>query len=244
MSDLNNKYQNFITLLEKNIKNEEQLNIMKRELTEIMVNFVDNIDRIMTLEKKQSEIEKNIKNLQVQVDNIEQDFYISDEYDDEYIGDQMHDNDYEFEITCPYCKESFVADNSFKFIKQIKCPNCKKTVELNWDSEKSCHDNCTNCQEHCYKSEDNGQEEMENIEMSIAEENEEYNSTDLNKDKSDTKQNTKKNKASNLEESDVKKLDEKKINSEKLKTNNKNNTQKNNKNSSNSENNVENEDDM
>ena len=46
----------------------------------------------------------------------------------------MHDNDYEFEITCPYCNYDFIADNSYINKVQIPCPKCKRIIDLDWSS--------------------------------------------------------------------------------------------------------------
>lgn len=167
MSELNKKYQNYMSLLEKTIKDSDQLNLLKSELTELMITFVDVMDRVITVEERQTRIEEILENVQRQIDNIEEDFYVEDE-DDEYSnGDQMHDNDYEFEIICPYCGNGFVADNSFKYIKEIKCPECKEVIELDWNGEDSCYEDCSKCKSHCYNESSDVKDEMKIAEDSI-----------------------------------------------------------------------------
>ena len=105
MSDLNNKYKNIINEIEEKIKNPEELEFVKGKFTELSVFFVDIIDkltsitdaRLSEIEENQREIDNRILKVQNIVKNIENDIYSDDE-------------NYEFEIICPYCNYQFIAD--------------------------------------------------------------------------------------------------------------------------------------
>ena len=70
---------------------------------------------------------------------------------DHCIGDQMHDNDYEFEILCPYCNHEFVIGKDTNLENEIECPNCHNIIELDW--EEYCDGECNDCANHCYTEE-------------------------------------------------------------------------------------------
>ena len=105
MSDLNNKYKNIINEIEEKIKNPEELEFVKGKFTELSVFFIDIIDkltsmtdaRLSEIEENQREIDNRILKVQNIVNNIEDDIYSDDE-------------NYEFEIICPYCNYQFIAD--------------------------------------------------------------------------------------------------------------------------------------
>lgn len=136
MSDFNKKYQEIITELEKNIKDTNELNLIKGKLSELVIFLTDRISKSVDMESNIGKIDRNLKRLQRRIYDIENDIYMdSDEFSDdlEEMGyDQMHDNDYEFEITCPYCDYEFITDNSYKNQVAIRCPKCNKVIELDW----------------------------------------------------------------------------------------------------------------
>ena len=58
----------------------------------------------------------------------------------------VEDNDYEFDITCPYCDSEFVIDLSDGTKNKVICPECNKTIELDWNEESNgCSHNCGGC---------------------------------------------------------------------------------------------------
>ena len=86
-----------------------------------------------------------------------------DEEDDIPISDprRKYEPDYEFEITCPYCDYSFIADESYENKKQVTCPKCKKTIELDWSNtqENDEEDEENNDDDFTYKSEESEEPE-------------------------------------------------------------------------------------
>lgn len=144
MSDLKGKYKKILEDLENNIKNPEDLVYAKEKFMELTLIFMDIIDRLTLLtdarikemEERQEEINNRINNVQSAIDEIEGDIYEDDE-------------NYEFEIVCPYCNYEFTTDIADEEKEEIKCPNCNNIIELDWNGEEeySCLGDCSHCHE-------------------------------------------------------------------------------------------------
>lgn len=153
MSDINGKYKQIMEELEGNIKNPEQLNFVKEKFSELSMLFIDMLDRVTRLtdnkiqevETRQEEILNRLNSVQSVVDEIESDIYEDDE-------------NYEFEIVCPYCNYEFTADIEDEDKDEIVCPECHNTIELDWnpDEEMECLGSCSQCASHCSVAEDEG----------------------------------------------------------------------------------------
>lgn len=151
MSDINGKYKQIMEDLEGNIKDPEQLNFVKDKFSEISMLFIDMLDRVTKLtdnkiqeiETKQEDILNRLNSVQSIVDEIESDIYEDDE-------------NYEFEIVCPYCNHEFGADIESENKDEIVCPECHNTIELDWnsDEEMECLGSCSHCASHCGVAED------------------------------------------------------------------------------------------
>ena len=139
MADLNKMYRDLINDLEKNIKDENELKNIKEKIFDIMTYFLDSSKSIINIKDKQEKLDKNIKRIQKRIERIEEDIYIEDDDEEEYEGDRMHDNDYEFEIRCPYCDEDFIISNESKSSSEIECPHCHNVIELDWDEDEECN---------------------------------------------------------------------------------------------------------
>ena len=170
MSDFNKKYQEIITELEKNVKNTSELNLIKSKLSELVIYLTDMVSKSVEMEDNVGKMDRNIKRLQRRINDIENDIYMDSEVfsdDLEEMGyDQMHDNDYEFEITCPYCDYEFITDNSYKNQVAIRCPKCNKVIELDWSTE----DNNDSSDEFYYDEDEESAEKA----SKISEDNEEF----------------------------------------------------------------------
>lgn len=141
MSDFEKEYQKIINELEKEIANKKDLEIAKAKLYDIYKYVVTSDRGINELVENQEKMKIDIDKLKKAVSNIEEDIYedleddrYDEEYEHSYQEDKMHDNDYEFEITCPYCNYDFIADNSYINKVQIPCPKCKRIIDLDWSS--------------------------------------------------------------------------------------------------------------
>ncbi len=169
MSDINGKYKQIMEELEGNIKNPEQLNFVKDKFSELSMLFIDMLDRVTRLtdnkiqevETRQEEILNRLNSIQSVVDEIESDIYEDDE-------------NYEFEIVCPYCNYEFLADIEDEDKDEIVCPECHNTIELDWnpDEEIECSGSCSHCASHCdavaedeeeYHLEENNNEDEEDM---------------------------------------------------------------------------------
>ena len=98
---------------------------------------------IKEMEKAQSAIEHKISNIETIVDNIEGDIYEDDEQDE----------DYEFEVVCPYCNYEFSVDMDNIEKDEIECPECHNVIELDWNEE-HCSGSCSHCMENCVQEDD------------------------------------------------------------------------------------------
>lgn len=159
--------------LEKEISNKSDLKIAKSKLNKLYKcmskNLSNNEETIIELVKNQRKMKKDIEDLKYTFLNLEEEF--EDSFDDldeddeeESIKDfqgpfEENDSEYEFEITCPYCKYSFIADRSFENEEQVTCPKCKKIIDLDWSTTDD--DNESNIDEYEYPIDEKN--ELENI---------------------------------------------------------------------------------
>ena len=142
MSDIKGKYKKILDDLENNIKDPEDLLYAKEKFMELTMIFMDIVDRLTALtdarikevEEKQEEINNRINNVQTIIDEIEGDIYDSND-------------EYEFEIVCPYCNYEFTTDIADEEKDEIKCPECNNIIELDWngDEEYACSGDCSHC---------------------------------------------------------------------------------------------------
>lgn len=169
MADLSKNYNKILSDLQERIKDPKEFEYTKGKISELIVMFMDTIEKLVDSNEHQLKIEKKVNELQKSMKRIEQDIYIDeDEVDDkendeddcdcecgdecEFCSDKMHDNDYEFEIACPYCGHEFVTGKDANLKDEIECPNCHNIIELDWDDY--CDGECGNCGSHCYEEDD------------------------------------------------------------------------------------------
>lgn len=190
MADLNKNYKKIISEIEEGIKDTAERELVKIKVSELAVMFMDTVEKLVESSEKQVRIEKKINNLQKSIKRIEEDLYImeeDDEEDDEQCecsccGDKMHDNDYEFEILCPYCNHEFVTGKDADLEEEIECPNCHNIIELDW--EEYCDGECNECLNHCYSDED---------ELSVKEDEDDQNYKHTNSKKEENKKDKNEN---------------------------------------------------
>lgn len=160
MSELSNKYQQIMKELRTNIKDEQEKEFVMSKFQELSMMFMDVIDRLTYLtdlrvkeiEEQQKEIDKRMVKIQKAVDGIESDIYEDDE-------------NYEFEIVCPYCNHEFVTDINSDVNTEVECPECHNMIELDWngEEEEECSHHCSDCHYDCVAEddEDSSYDEME-----------------------------------------------------------------------------------
>ena len=93
MESIKNEYKSFLDDIEKNIKNKEDLEYIKKRLSsfvDVIVEKVDDIanyrkEEIEQLEERQNEIEEKMSKMQGIIDNIEKDIYAEEGFDFEIV---------------------------------------------------------------------------------------------------------------------------------------------------------------
>ena len=128
MAEFSEKYSKIIKYIEKSISDEKEREIVLKKVSELSFMYMDVIDRISNvnseriddIEKHQDKLDKKIGKVKDTVDLIKKDIY--------------EDEDYDFEIVCPYCNHEFVADIEDELKEEIECPECHNKIELDWDA--------------------------------------------------------------------------------------------------------------
>ncbi len=146
MAELSKRFQEIMNDIQKNIKDEKELEYVNKKITELSMLYVESMeqmasilkDKIENVEKSQKSIEAKLNTMQSSITGIENDIY---------------EEGYDFEIICPYCNTEFVADIESK--NEIKCPECQNTIELDWtggEEQNQCSGHCTSCNSRCGSS--------------------------------------------------------------------------------------------
>ena len=138
MAEFSEKYSKIIKDIEKSISDEKEREIVLKKVSELSFMYMDVIDRISNvnsermddIEKHQDKLDEKIGKVKDTVDLIKKDIY--------------EDEDYDFEIVCPYCNHEFVADVDDELKEEIECPECHNIIELDWDEE-GCGGCCSSC---------------------------------------------------------------------------------------------------
>lgn len=143
MGNIKNEYKSFLDDIEKNIKNKDDLEYIKKRFASFLDVILDQMDYIIEykkeeieqLEKTQNEMQQKVSKMQEVLNNIEKDIY--------------SDEGFDFEIVCPYCNNEFIIDVD-ENKAEIECPECKNIIELDWsgdvdDEPDGCQGNCHGC---------------------------------------------------------------------------------------------------
>ena len=155
MSKLSEEYLKIIKAIEEHISDKEERKYVIKKMSELSSLYIDIIDRVTdvnskrmeNLEKHQEEIDSKLSKVKNTVDLIKKDIY--------------EDDDYDFEIVCPYCNHEFVADIEDELKEEIRCPECHNIIELDWDEddeEEGCSGCCSSCHGHDECEEDDEDE--------------------------------------------------------------------------------------
>ena len=146
MTEISKRFEKIINDIENNITDEKQLEFINKKIIEVSMLHLEVIDeltdviknKISNIEKTQNSIENKLNKMQNSISGIENDIY---------------DEGFEFEIICPYCNTTFVADVESK--TDIKCPECNNTIELDWNGGEEfnkCSGHCSACNSRCGES--------------------------------------------------------------------------------------------
>ena len=145
------EYKIFMKDVEKNFKNKEDLEYLKKRVSKLMdkvLHELDNIefklnekeDKIKDIIDKQNEMDAKVNKMQKVLNNIESDIYVDEGFD--------------FEIVCPYCNNDFIIDID-ENNTEVTCPECKNIIELDWSGNPEeteididnygCNGGCSQC---------------------------------------------------------------------------------------------------
>ena len=167
MSNLNDEYEKIISKIESSITDEKELQTVKDEIAKLTILFINTVDKVVeyseeklnNVEIKYEDLEEKMNILQNKMSKIEKDIY-------------EEDDDFEFDVICPYCNHQFVTDIDLELNSEIKCPECKNIIELDWNEDdcedESCKGNCKKCEE-CSKNEEDftNLQELKEIEIDV-----------------------------------------------------------------------------
>ena len=127
MSKLDETYRKIIETLEKNIKDEAELNNAKEQIDNIVKDVIENYDNIFNkydekidyLEKFQNESERRIDDLERRI---------------KYFEKLLEMEDYDIFVTCPYCGFEFQTEYD-ENIEEIPCPECGRLIDIDWSDD-------------------------------------------------------------------------------------------------------------
>ena len=149
---LSSEFKNVIKILEENIKDQEELELVKVQIFNLYNSFFEEISkledlansRIAEISQMQASMDEKLKGIEKEVKNISVDIY----------GEEENEaGEYDFTITCPYCNNEFTVEVD-ELGNEITCPECNNLIELDWGHE--CDDgDCGSCgHHHCHYDED------------------------------------------------------------------------------------------
>lgn len=117
---LGNKFKEVIANLEKHLKNKDDLDYAKKQITELTMSYLNELEKIeQNYDFKISRCTERIDELENAVEKI------NEENSYEEIDVEP--------ITCPYCNSKFLIEYDNKQ-KEIKCPDCKNIIVLDWEN--------------------------------------------------------------------------------------------------------------
>jgi len=129
VSKLDETYRKIIETLEKNVKDEKELDEARKNLDDLVKDVIANYDSLF--QNYDDEI-KNLKQNQIEskkkIDDLENRI--------RYFEKLMEMEDYDVFVTCPYCGLEFQTEYDEEIV-EIPCPECGRLIEIDWsDDEK------------------------------------------------------------------------------------------------------------
>lgn len=116
---LGKKFKETILNLEKRIKDKEELEFVKKQITELTMSYLNE------LEKLEQNYDLKVSHCTERIDDLEKSL--------SELKEGLTSEDIDVEpITCPYCNSKFLIEFDNKQ-KEIKCPDCKNIIELDWE---------------------------------------------------------------------------------------------------------------
>ncbi len=160
MSDLQKELKKIISDLEENLKNPEDLEYVKTKIYSIYTIFMDEFEKLE--EKCNSKMEDimirckvlddRMNEIEGSIQKIESDIYIKE------------NEEYDFDVICPYCDAEFSVDFSEGPKDSVICPECDNEIELDWNDEhdhEGCSGHCHDCGGECdHDHEEDNEDDM------------------------------------------------------------------------------------
>ena len=129
MANLKKRFKEILDDIEKNIKNKDDLEYIKSQIYNVSILFLDELDKLAEFNfnklsvmlDREKELYKKVSKMEKIISNLEKEVFSSTEGD--------------FEIVCPYCNAEFVENLEDNTDREIKCPECGNTIELDWNED-------------------------------------------------------------------------------------------------------------
>ena len=113
------KYNEILKNLESHLFNLKDLDYIKKQITELTMIYIDEIDKKNNINsKKFKNIEKRLLEIENKVELLE-----TEEFDEIEIEGEK--------INCPYCDYNFSVEYDVSN-QEINCPNCDNLIVLDW----------------------------------------------------------------------------------------------------------------
>ncbi len=131
MSKLQEDFNAIIAKIEERITDEEELNFIKQQIADISMLYINELNKVIDISERrvnqvvenQRVLEKKQLELETALSNMEKEIFVNEE-------------DFNFEIICPYCNHEFVSDIGTD-VHEVQCPECHNTIELDWNQEET-----------------------------------------------------------------------------------------------------------
>lgn len=161
MSNLQAEFNKIMARIEERFTNQEDLNFVKQQILDVSMLYMNELDKVMDLsERRVNQVVENQKILEKKQAQIEEAMNKMEK--ELFVGEE----EYDFEIICPYCNHEFVSEIGSD-IKEVECPECHNSIELDWndDEESDCGGHCSSCAGCAHDEENDKQEENEDDDM-------------------------------------------------------------------------------
>lgn len=119
---LKDKFKEVIKSLEGNLESKKDLMYVKNLIADLTMEYLEDIENLQSLYKQKIAVfENRLTGLENEMQRLDNEIFQEDVDDDTDLEP----------IQCPYCNTNFFIefDNTKK---EIKCPDCKNIIELDW----------------------------------------------------------------------------------------------------------------
>lgn len=155
MEELQKKIRTIINEVEEKLSNKEDIEFAKTKILELYEAFSDELenlsnkwnDKVDVITAKYSLLEAKVEEVENVLGKIKSDIYINDK------------EEYDLDITCPYCDAEFSIDMSDELQEEVTCPACNNIIELDWNDDECGHD-CSGCHHDCDHEHNDEDEDM------------------------------------------------------------------------------------